>query len=65
MIDFRKIVGYTDRRYPALDSTTSHYEFNSYCECCYSLGVKPSVQRFMAYQRYFKTYGITTKSKSS
>ena len=58
MIDFRKIVGHYDPRYPALDPTTPHYEFNSYLECCKSLNVTPSLQRFMSYQRYFKTYGI-------
>ena len=58
MIDFRKIIGYYDLRYPALDSTTPYYEFNSYVECCESLGVTPSLQRFMAYQRYFQKYGI-------
>ena len=58
MIDFRKIIGYYDPRYPALDPTTPHYEFNSYIECCESLGVTPSLQRFMAYQRYLKSVGI-------
>lgn len=58
MIDFRKIIGYYDLRYPALDSTTPYYEFNSYVECCESLGVTPSLQRFMAYQRYFKSIGV-------
>lgn len=58
MIDFRKIIGYYDSRYPALDSTTPWFEFNSYIECCKSLNVKPSVQRFMGYQRYIKSLGI-------
>jgi hypothetical protein len=58
MIDFGKIVGYSDSRYPALDSTTAHYEFLSYLECCESLGVKPSLRRFMAYQNYIKSLGI-------
>lgn len=38
------------------DPTTPWYEFNSYCECCYSLGIEPSVGRFMAYQRYFSQF---------
>lgn len=58
MINFRKIVGYYDEKYPALDPTTSHYEFNSYVECCESLGVTPSLQRFMAYQNYLKSVGL-------
>ena len=58
MIDFRKIIGYYDLRYPALDKTTPWFEFNSYIFACESLGIEPSLQRFMAYQRYFKTYGI-------
>jgi hypothetical protein len=36
------------------DPTAPWYEFISYIRCCESLGVKPSLQRFMAYQRYFK-----------
>jgi hypothetical protein len=58
MINFRKIVGYYDEKYPALDPTTSHYEFNSYVECCESLGVTPSLQRFMAYQNYLRSVGL-------
>lgn len=58
MIDFRKNMGYYDSRYPSLDSTTPHYEFNSYNECCESLEVTPSLQRFMAYQKYLKSVGI-------
>ena len=58
MIDFRKIVGYYDERYPALDQTTSHYEFNSYVECCDSLGVPIRLQSFMRYQQYLKEIGL-------
>ena len=54
MIDFRKIIGYTDVRYPALDSTTSYYEFLSYQECGKSLNVPISVQKFMRYNAYYK-----------
>lgn len=56
MFNPRKFMGYYDPRYPALDPTTAHYEFNSYCECCYSLGIEPKLGRFMAYQRYFSQY---------
>jgi hypothetical protein len=55
MIDFRKIVGYYDLKYPALDPTTPYYEFNSYLECCQSLNIKPSMNRFLAYNRYYKS----------
>lgn len=58
MIDFQKIIGYSDSKYPALDSTTSYFEFNSYMECCKSLEVQPSVQRFLAYHRYLKETGV-------
>ena len=40
-----------------LDSTTPWYEFLSYQECCYSLGCKPSITRFVRYNRYYKIYG--------
>ena len=59
MLDFRDIVGYYDLRYPAFDSTTSHFEFMSYCECCESLGITPSVQRFMCYNAYLKEIGVS------
>ncbi len=58
MINFRKIMGYYDSRYPALDPTTPHYEFNSYIECCESLDIAPSLQRYMAYRRYLKSVGV-------
>jgi hypothetical protein len=40
------------------DPTAPWYEFISYLRCCESLGVTPSVQRFMAYQRYLKSVGV-------
>lgn len=43
------------RSLEALDPTTPWYEFLSYCEVCRSLGVNPSVGRFMRYQAYLKT----------
>ncbi len=58
MIDIRKNMGYYDSRYPSLDETTSWYEFNSYLLCCESLGVTPSLQRFMVYQKYLKAIGV-------
>jgi hypothetical protein len=58
MIDFQKVIGYSDPNYPALDKTTPWFEFNLYFECCKSLDVKPSVQRFLAYNRYLKNVGV-------
>ena len=58
MIDFRKIIGYYDERYPALDPTTPHYEFNSYVRCCESLGVPVRLQSFMRYQQYLRDIGV-------
>lgn len=60
MFNPRKVIGDYNPEYPALDPTTSFYEFLSYVECCESLNVKdqPSVGRFMAYQRYLKSVGV-------
>jgi hypothetical protein len=58
MIDFRRIIGYYDLRYPALDSTTAHYEFNSYVECCESLGVPIRIQSFVRYNNYLREIGV-------
>ncbi len=55
MIDFSKIIGYSDSRHPALDPTTPHYEFNSYIECCASLNVEPSLTRFLRYNAYYRS----------
>jgi hypothetical protein len=45
-----------------IDFTSPWYEFLSYCRCCESLNVTPSIQRFMAYQRYYQKYGKQSKS---
>jgi hypothetical protein len=58
MLNFRGIMGYYDLKYPALDPTTPFFEFLSYCECCRSLDIKPSVQRFMRYNLYLKEIGV-------
>ena len=42
------------------DSTAPWFEFLSYKFCCESLEVEPSIQRFLAYQRYLKT--VTDKN---
>jgi len=41
-----------------IDPTAPWYEFISYIRCCESLGVTPSLQRFMAYQKYLKSVGV-------
>ena len=58
MIDFRKIIGYYDSRYPSLDPTTSFYEFLSYQECCWSLGRPVRLGSFMRYRDYLKEIGL-------
>jgi hypothetical protein len=42
--------------YHVLDPTTAWFEWLSYQECCWSLGVTPSLGKFMRYNEYFKTY---------
>ena len=44
-------------KYVKLDSTTPWYEFLSYLESCQSLNVKPSITRFVKYNRYFNQHG--------
>lgn len=41
--------------YPALDCTTPWYNFNLYCESCYSLGFKPSLSSYIRYNTYYKS----------
>jgi len=55
VIDFRKIIGYYSPNYPALDASTPYFEFLSYLECCESLGVKPNMNRFIGYNRYYNS----------
>lgn len=55
MINFRKIIGYYSLEYPALDVTTSFYEFLSYQECCWSLKVEPSITKFTRYNNYYRS----------
>lgn len=40
------------------DPTAPWYEFISYVRCCESLGVTPSIQRFIIYQKYLKAIGV-------
>jgi hypothetical protein len=56
-LDPRENMGYYNIDYPALDSTTPWYEFLSYLECNKSLNQKPSVNRFVKYNNYFKAHG--------
>jgi hypothetical protein len=55
MIDLRKIIGTYNPELPALDPSTPYYEFLSYIECCNSLQIKPSMNRFLAYNRYYNS----------
>lgn len=41
--------------YHVLDPTTPWFEWLSYQECCWSLGVTPSLSRFMRYNQYYKS----------
>jgi hypothetical protein len=56
----QKIIGTKNSEYVTLDPTTPFYEFLSYSECCWSLGVKgqPSITRFIRYRSYLKEAGI-------
>ncbi len=42
------------------DPTAPWFEFLSYCRCCDSLGVKPSMNRFLAYQKYYGQFVAKT-----
>ena len=37
------------------DTTAPWFEFLSYKFCCESLGVEPTIQKFLRYQNYLKT----------
>lgn len=41
--------------YHVLDETTPWFEWLSYQECCWSLGVKPSLTRFIRYNQYYNS----------
>ena len=40
------------------DPTSPWYEFLSYIRCCESLGITPSVGRFVRYNNYLKEIGV-------
>ncbi len=46
---------FTQSQFPTLDSSTPWYNFNLYCESCYSLGFKPSVTSYVRYNTYYKS----------
>jgi hypothetical protein len=46
------------------DPTAPWFEFISYIRCCESLGAKPSINRFVAYNRYYRSV-INAKEKIS
>jgi hypothetical protein len=48
-----------DLRYHVLDPTTPWYEFLSYQECCWSLGVPVRLGSFMRYNAYLKSVGVS------
>lgn len=39
---------------PILDPSTTHYNFRSYLECCESLGITPSITKFVRYNTLYK-----------
>lgn len=41
--------------YLKLYKTTPWYNFNLYLDCCYSLGVSPSISSYIKYNKYYKT----------
>lgn len=41
-----------------LDINNSGYEFLSYFECCCSLGIKPSIKKFLRYQELWGEVSI-------
>jgi hypothetical protein len=55
MINFDKFRG---GEYPTLDETTPWYEFNSYVECCISLGIRVRLTSYLRYRNYLKSVGI-------
>lgn len=45
-------------KFPTLDPTTPWYEFLSYQECCWSLGVPVRMTSFLRYHQYLKEIGV-------
>ena len=41
--------------YVNLYQTTPWYNFNSYLDCCYSLGIRASINSYIRYNNYYKT----------
>ena len=37
------------------DLTSPWFEFLSYIRCCESLGITPSINRFLSYNRYYQS----------
>jgi hypothetical protein len=60
MFNPRKVMGYYNPEYPALDPTTPWFEWNSYCMICESLDIQgqPNWNRFMRYRNYLKEVGV-------
>ncbi len=51
---YLKSIRHEEKLLPVLDPSTSHYNFRSYLECCYSLGITPSIAKFVRYNTLYK-----------
>jgi hypothetical protein len=40
------------------DQTAPWFNFLSYIRCCESLGVIPSITKYLRYEAYYKSHGI-------
>ncbi len=49
--------------YHVLDPTTPWYEWISYLECCKSLNVEPSLNKFIRYNEYYRSVQSTKNQK--
>jgi len=47
-------IRHEEKSLPVLDPSTSHSNFRSYLECCDSLGITPSVTKFVRYNTLYK-----------
>jgi len=39
----------------SINYNTPWYNFNSYLDCCYSLGIVPTIGSYLRYNNYYKT----------
>ena len=47
--------GKSELTYHVFDYSTPWFEWLSYLECCESLNVKPSLNRFLRYNSYYRS----------